>query len=228
MGSHQSTGASKQQGQLNQELMQQINHQLRIQGWCMIENALPTSLISGLQEAIASKSSDDFKPATIGRQENNQSHTDIRRDHIHWIDGNASAHPSEQDWLDTMARIQRSVNQQLFLGLFSYESHFAYYQVGDFYKKHLDAFKGEANRVLSTVCYLNDKWNEQDGGELVLYDEYDHTLEIARIQPKAGTLVIFLSENFPHEVLPANKTRHSIAGWFRVNASHSRKIDPPS
>jgi len=27
--------------------------------------------------------------------------------------------------------------------------------------------------------------------------------------------VIFLSERFPHEVLPAKKKRHSIAGWFR-------------
>jgi len=32
-------------------------------------------------------------------------------------------------------------------------------------------------------------------------------------------LVIFLSEEFPHEVLPANTHRYSIAGWFRVNNS---------
>jgi len=28
---------------------------------------------------------------------------------------------------------------------------------------------------------------------------------------------VFLSDKFPHEVLPAKKKRHSIAGWFRVD-----------
>lgn len=34
-----------------------------------------------------------------------------------------------------------------------------------------------------------------------------------------GTLVVFLSEEFEHEVLPAKRDRYSIAGWFRVNPS---------
>ena len=48
-----------------------------------------------------------------------------------------------------------------------------------------------------------------------------------RVLPKKGTFVVFLSEDFPHEVLPATRTRHSVAGWFRVNGSVNDNIDPP-
>ena len=42
----------------------------------------------------------------------------------------------------------------------------------------------------------------------------------------SGKLVIFMSEQIPHEVLPTRKPRASIAGWFRCNASVTGKIDP--
>ncbi|GAA75971.1 SM-20-related protein [Pseudoalteromonas sp. BSi20480] len=47
------------------------------------------------------------------------------------------------------------------------------------------------------------------------------------ISPEAGTLVLFESERFVHEVLPAVDNRYSIAGWFRKNASISGIVDPP-
>ena len=96
-----------------------------------------------------------------------------------------------------MDQLRSEVNRQFFMGLFDYECHYAKYQAGDFYKKHLDAFKGRSNRVLTTVCYLN---SPSVGGELVIYAE-DSTTVLARVSPKAGTLVVFESERFPHEVL---------------------------
>ena len=30
-------------------------------------------------------------------------------------------------------------------------------------------------------------------------------------------LIVFLSDIFPHEVLPSNKKRYAIAGWFRID-----------
>jgi SM-20-related protein len=122
--------------------------------------------------------------------------------------------------------MQQYVNRSLFMGLFSFESHFACYEPGKFYKRHVDAFKGQGNRVLSLVAYLNDDWTSEDGGELVLYaDESD--LIGTRVLPTKGTFVVFLSEQFPHEVLPAARSRHSVAGWFRVNGSVNDAIDPP-
>jgi SM-20-related protein len=51
---------------------------------------------------------------------------------------------------------------------------------------------------------------------------------IRHIKPDAGTLVIFLSDEFPHEVMTVFKDRYSIAGWFRINNSSAYKADPPS
>jgi SM-20-related protein len=98
------------------------------------------------------------------------------------------------------------------LGLTHHEAHFARYQQGDFYQKHVDAFVGRSSRVLTTVCYLNDV---ASGGALQIYTETDAPL--CQVQPKAGTMVLFESARFPHEVLPADTVRYSIAGWFRID-----------
>jgi len=111
--------------------------------------------------------------------------------------------------------LQEYLNRELFLGLSYYESHFAIYEEGDFYEKHLYPFKNYKNRVVTTVFYLNDDWQEDDGGELIVYDEDDKKL--TQVAPKSNTLVVFMSEKFPHEVLKAKRKRYSIAGWFRVD-----------
>ena len=77
-----------------------------------------------------------------------------------------------------------------------------------------DALNGPKNRLLSTVVYLNDEWTAADGGELLLYRAGNQGA-IARILPKPGLMALFLSDEFPHEVLSTKKPRHSIAGWFR-------------
>lgn len=114
-----------------------------------------------------------------------------------------------------MAQLQEHLNRELFLGLKYYESHFSIYEKDDFYEKHRDAFKGSKNRVVTTVYYLNEKWKEEDGGELIIYNEKDEIIK--KVIPHANTLVIFLSERFPHEVLPSQTKRLSIAGWFRID-----------
>ncbi|WP_255856521.1 2OG-Fe(II) oxygenase [Marinobacterium rhizophilum] len=48
-----------------------------------------------------------------------------------------------------------------------------------------------------------------------------------RVEPCYGTLVVFLSDRFPHEVLPARRQRLSLAGWYRVNNSLGGIVDPP-
>jgi len=50
---------------------------------------------------------------------------------------------------------------------------------------------------------------------LIIYDENNNMIQ--KVFPHANTLVVFLSDKFPHEVLPAKKKRYSIAGWFRVD-----------
>jgi SM-20-related protein len=60
----------------------------------------------------------------------------------------------------------------------------------------------------------------------VIYPE-EHTEDTVVVTPLMGTIAIFLSEEFPHEVLPATRDRFSIAGWFRVNNSTAQRVDPP-
>ena len=38
------------------------------------------------------------------------------------------------------------------------------------------------------------------------------------LDPLTTSLAVFLSEVFPHEVLPTTEERYSLAGWFRPRA----------
>ena len=204
-------------------LFQKVADDRRQQGYSLNPNALPYELSQRLLEQLHLMSSSEFDTAGIGRQQDHMVNNFVRTDEICWIDGSSSA---GEQWLVWASELREYLNSQLFLGLFSFESHFAHYAPGDFYKRHVDAFKGESNRVLSLVVYLNPDWLPEDEGELVLYkDETD--LEGTKVTPSFGTVVAFLSEEFPHEVLPAARDRYSIAGWYRLNTSQADRVDPP-
>ena len=204
-------------------LFEQIACELESTGFSVQINAFPKYLLESLcwyQREIAN---DKFIDAGIGRGVEYSNNTIIRSDEICWINGNSLV---GKQWLAWASHLQTYLNRRLFLGLFSFESHFAHYSMHDFYKRHYDAFRGEKNRVLSIILYLNPDWTADHGGELVLYhDDIDQVG--TKIEPTYGTLVAFLSEEFPHEVLPTMNDRYSIAGWFRVNTSVSDKVDPP-
>jgi len=205
-------------------LFSSIAADLRAQGYAITHNALPADIARGLQERILTLQESGLRHAGTGRQQEHQVNGSIRRDKIRWL---TREDDSEAAWLRYMDSMQQYMNRHLFLGLFSYECHFSHYQPGDFYKKHLDAFRGQANRLLTTVLYLNPDWQPADEGELVIYQADTHDDELLRVRPDAGTLVTFLSEEYPHEVLPARRDRYSIAGWFRLNSSTGGRADPP-
>jgi len=181
---------------------------LATSGWGVLDAALPETLASSLIERA--RSLESYRRAAVGRHEQRQRNSFVRRDEVVWM---AGAHPAEADWLRWMGRLREHLNRTLMIGLHEYEGHFAHYAPGAFYRRHVDAFRGEANRVLSVVAYLNADWLPGDGGELVLYDEAG--AELGRFPPQLGTIAVFLSEEFPHEVLAARRDRFSIAGWFR-------------
>ncbi|NQY47741.1 MAG: 2OG-Fe(II) oxygenase [Colwellia sp.] len=211
-------------------LFESIANDIVEKGYSISPCALPDDLSSLLLQHITELPGEDFKRAGIGRAKEHIIDELIRTDEISWITSNSEAGSS---WIEWSESLQAYLNRRLFLGLFSFESHFSHYAKGDFYKKHKDAFKGEGNRVLSVVVYLNQHWSAADGGELVIYDDKspDSSVvdqNIITVIPNFGTVVVFLSEEFPHEVLPARRDRYSIAGWFRLNNSIANNIDPPS
>jgi SM-20-related protein len=200
---------------------EKIAYEIESKGFCIQSDIFPKSLLEALccyQNATENK----FIDAGIGRGIDYSKNTIIRTDEISWITDNNLV---GKQWLQWTSNLQIYLNRRLLLGLFSFESHFAHYSKNDFYKRHYDAFRGDMNRVLSIILYLNSDWTAEDGGELVLYhDDIDQVG--TKIAPTYGTLVVFLSDEFPHEVLPTRNDRYSIAGWFRVNTSVSNKVDP--
>lgn len=184
--------------------------ELAERGIAVVDDALPAALLQLLQRAAPLQLA-QAPAAGIGRGDTHVIDTSVRRDRICWLDQNDAA---SAGFLDAMEQLRQQLNQQYFLGLFRYEAHYAAYAPGAFYQRHRDAFRGQRNRVLSSVFYLNDNWQPDDGGELVIYAD-DETTVVERVSPQANRLVLFLSEEFPHEVLPAVRERFSIAGWFR-------------
>ena len=192
-------------------LFDQIADALAGPGFIVLDQPLPELLIQGLIDNLHCQQN-SLKPAGVGRQGDYQRNQEIRGDAIQWLEKGDFAVTEFLCWMDIL---RLGLNQRLFLGLFDYECHYAVYSPGAFYQKHRDAFRGNPGRKLSTVLYLNPNWDSVAGGELVLYDEAGE-FELLRLAPEYGRLVLFLSEDFPHEVLPATHSRQSIAGWFRT------------
>ena len=190
---------------------EQITDKLVEDGYIIIENIFENSLS---KELLNSLDEQKFKRAGISSASALHIDNKRRRDKICWLE---SSNEAQEEFLAFCDGLRVYLNRSLYLGLSYYEAHFAIYEEGDFYEKHLDAFKGSKNRVVTTVYYLNEDFSKKDGGELLIYDKEDKLL--TTVIPNANTLVVFLSEDFAHEVLPAKKKRHSIAGWFRVDKS---------
>ncbi|EHZ2645040.1 2OG-Fe(II) oxygenase [Vibrio parahaemolyticus] len=197
--------------------MNKLIDALATDGYYIWDDFLSKEEVTQLRDCIP----DNWKKARIGRNDDVTRIESIRSDKIQWLKP-AMGQPIA-NYLSKMEEIRQEVNRHFFLGLFEYEAHFAKYEKGDFYQKHLDCFKGNENRRLTTVFYMNESWSEEDAGELVVYDLNDK--EIATIPPRGGRLLVFLSEQFPHEVLPTNAERFSIAGWFRINGVRDNLLD---
>ncbi len=191
-------------------LYEKITDALVKDGYIVITDALKESVSRDLLEYAKNES--NFKRAGISGGADLHIDSRRRRDKINWLSEDGSI---QSRFLDFANGLSEYLNRELFLGLNYYEAHFAVYENGAFYEKHLDCFKNFKNRVVTTVYYLNDNWSDGDGGELIVYDENDSYL--AKVMPESNTLVVFMSEKFPHEVLPAVEKRYSIAGWFRVD-----------
>lgn len=216
----------QQQGELTTPIVNEIwlaqFDALIDKGYLIINNFLPADEAKALFHYATTLSDSEWQTAGIGRDQQHTVNTRVRSDHIRWLHPSVAA---EAIYLNTMNSLREQLNRRFFMGLFDYECHLARYQPGAFYRKHLDAFKGRSNRVLTTVFYLNPEWATEDGGELIIYGSQDEVLET--VLPQQNTLVVFLSDVFVHEVKTAHKERFSITGWFRHNTSNTQRVDPP-
>lgn len=182
---------------------------LAADGWCILLGLLNDAQTSALaEECTAMRDAHRLLPARTGAS---RSASSLRGDSTHWF---ASAEMTEPQWAFTrrMGELRRVLGRELMLSLVDCESHYAVYPPGAGYSRHLDRLRGSDARVISAVFYLNEHWLDAQGGALRLYlGDGSHR----DIYPHAGTLLLFLSGQFEHEVLPATRERMSIASWMR-------------
>ena len=185
-------------------------------------------------EALLLHQNGAFKTAGIGRGRDHTQNTGVRLDETLWFD-EEKLRPAQQALWSRLHEMMAELNRALYLGLWEIEGHFAFYQPGAFYARHVDRFQDDDLRVVSCVVYLNLNWQPGDGGELKFFNRRQSDKSASKsvtgsdadsgadsgaergtvIEPAGGKLVCFLSDKTEHEVLRTLVPRLSFAGWFR-------------
>ena len=135
-----------------------------------------------------------------------------RSDKIYWLDREHN-NVHENSFFELMDSFVKYLNSSCYTGITGYEFHYTLYEKGSFYKRHLDQFRNNKSREYSMIMYLNDNWQQQDGGELCVF----HTDHLQTIAPRNGKCVFFKSSELEHEVLLTNQPRLSITGWLKTS-----------
>lgn len=192
-------------------LLLRIVDDLAAHGWSQQNIFLPETLTLELAAECRRRAAEgELSPAAVGRGSAQEVREGVRGDHIQWLEAGEVA--ACDRYLALMDSLRLALNRGLFLGLEDYESHFALYPPGAFYQKHVDRFRDDDRRTISAVLYLNQAWLPEHGGQLRMFlkEGVEHD-----VQPTGGCLLVFLSGEMPHEVLPSTRERLSLTGWFR-------------
>ncbi|MEO6759491.1 MAG: 2OG-Fe(II) oxygenase [Saprospiraceae bacterium] len=178
----------------------------------LAENFLSITLAAQLKANLYGLyAGDRMQAAGIGNQASARQDKMIRSDKIYWLD--PAHHDVQEDrFFELMDAFVLYLNRTCYTGITGYEFHYALYETGSFYKKHLDQFQNNSGRAFSMIMYLNADWQEKDGGELCIY----HADRIQTVAPRNGQCVFFKSSELEHQVLVTNQPRLSITGWLKV------------
>lgn len=182
---------------------------LAAHGWYLLEHLLTATQTRALAaECLALHAAHALVPAATGVLRTTSA---LRGDVTAWFAPEALS-AAQQVFVDRLDALRGVLSRDLLLGLIDSEAHYAVYPPGAGYARHLDRLRGSDARVVSAVFYLNPAWLDAEGGALRLYLPNGAHRDI---YPRAGHLLLFLSGQFEHEVLPATRQRLSIACWMR-------------
>ena len=179
----------------------------------MCDDFLNGNLLDGLRANLLNfHEGGMMHPAGVGRHFDFTKNLEVRGDVIRWIEED-STDPFERELMDKISHFIRHLNTTCYTQLNQMEFHYAFYESGSFYKRHLDQFKSHRGRKFSLVIYLNEDWGESDGGNLRLYLDGER---VENVFPVGGRAVFFRSDELEHEVMPSmERPRISIAGWLK-------------
>jgi len=218
--------------------------QLDKDGYVVIEDWLPKDMVQELRDDIQGlRSKGKFNVAKIGQDSTNTLNTDIRiaetcflgksklkdvpsesRSQLYSLLEHLRNDLSANDVLDTIDPSNGElVKAAPALDASLSELSYAYYPMGGFYRRHTDAVLGSASvlRSYSLLMYLNNQWKDSDGGRLRVHLDsgkdflpQEEEPNYVDVEPKGGTLVLFRSDQIPHEVLDTTAERMAIVGWY--------------
>ena len=116
----------------------QVCEGIAADGRAVVADFLPTPLVAALAtEAGRRAVAGEFSSAGIGHGESRVERSDIRGDRILWLDEHALSSPECALWA-ALEALRAALNRVTFLGLFSFEGHYALYPPGAFYRRHRD------------------------------------------------------------------------------------------
>jgi SM-20-related protein len=175
------------------------------------EHFLSDALANHLKESLLSLNHDHLLLAAgTGNAEKLTHNTLVRSDVIYWLDKKHNNEHENAFFVQIEAFIEY-LNTSCYAGITGYEFHYSLYEAGTFYSRHLDQFQDNSSRQFSMISYLNDNWQEQDGGELLIHQPNNNQ----KISPTQGKTVFFKSNELEHEVLVTQERRMSVTGWLK-------------
>ena len=183
-------------------------------GYGVCDDFLSSEEVTMLNARFTERFDDgNFKEAGIGKQSEVHQAQEIRGDKILWLETNTT-NIAERILLDKNQAFINYLNQTCYLGIVDAEIHFAKYDIGKFYRRHRDTFQAQKGRILSVIYYLNNHWQTENGGNLLIYTQENNIEKTISIAPLAGRLVCFESDKLDHEVSETFRERLSITGWL--------------
>lgn len=204
--------------QINDVEIEKLFNDLAQNEWACSAKVFPLEFCHHLAErALLLQREGLFQAAAIGKGASKTHNPSIRGDVTLWIEEDTTL-PLLIEWREQLELIRTQLNQSFYLGLKSFETHFAIYPPEAEYQKHIDNHHSTNARAITFILYLNEHWKKGDGGELSLFDPHDSTKLLTQIEPHLGTLVLFRSEVFPHQVEKNFQQRLSLTGWLRTDS----------
>ena len=217
--------------------------ELNSNGYVVIKNFISSNLVTDLRNDVTSlRSSNKFNIAKIGQDSTNKLNTNIRVAETCFL-GESKLQDVPNESRSTLYSILEQLRIDLSGNTIFDENDsngnlvkaapaldktlsellYAFYPKGGFYRRHTDAVQNSASvlRSYSLLLYLNKDWKESDGGCLRIHlDSGGDFLpdgeepNFVDVQPEGGTLVLFKSDQIPHEVLDTNSERTAVVGWL--------------